>query len=614
MSQAWRLLLPALTLVLGASIAEAQVLVTKGTNFSVDVAADGRIATDLMGELWTITPGGGDATAIVSGPFSVKRPRFSPNGSSIVYERQTEGRNELWQFGFDEGEAGRLGYGMYFDRQPAWHPDGRRIVFSSDRRDSGFDLWEIDLATQLEWRVTHQTGDESEPAWSANGRDLVYVHHEDDLWSLILRRLGQPDRVLLTSRERISSPAWRPDGSLITFLRHSEDGYSIDMVILSDPLLVRQIIGGEDFFVAPIAWADRQRMLYTANGVIRTRAFNSWNSKTLPFRAWVQRDKQAKRKARPKRRLPAIEQPAGKLVVRTARLFDGIGGGYREGLDIIIDGGKIIAVEERRDRPDAIVVDLGDLTALPGFIDSDAALPPDSGPPLGPLLLSFGVTTIVVENDNAGELDKLWAGKVMPGPRVLGARWQISLDSLASIIPGTDAFPVSPAGIRYENAQIADDGEPGMVLSSLADSRTAGLQDLLRSRQANLIGIHLATARRFIDKPLLGAQSPPIVLGSRASGLPPGVAQHAEFRALAEAGLSAEKILRSAGINAASALGLGLQIGRIAPGASADLVIVDGDPLGDIFDAQQVVGVVRNGRFYSAIGLLERVKTPETVE
>lgn len=614
MTQAGRLLLAALTLVLGASLAEAQVQVTKGTNFSLDIANDGQMAIDLMGELWTLPPGGGEATRVVSGAFAAKRPRFSPDDGSIVYERHTDSRNELWRFSFDGGTAERLGNGMYFDRQPDWHPDGRRIVFSSDRRDSGFDLWELDLATRLAWRITHQAGDESDPAWSANGRDLAYVHHENETWALLLRRHGQPDRVLLTSTERISSPAWRPDGSLITFLRHSGDGYSIDMVILSEPLLVRQIIGGEDFFVAPIVWADRQQMLYTANGVIRTRAFNSWTSKTLPFRAWVQRDKQAKRKARPKRRLPAIEQPAGRLVVRTARLFDGIGGGYREGLDIVIDGGKIVAVEARRDRPGAVVVDLGDLTTLPGFIDSDAVLPADTGPSLGPLLLSFGVTTVVADNDKAEALDKQWADKAMPGPRVLGTEWRVDLDTLATIIPGTDALPVSPAGIRYENAKIADDGEPGMVLSALADSRTAGLEELFRSRQADLFNPDVTTARRFVEKPLLGAQSPPIVLGSRASGLPPGVAQHAEFRALAEAGLSAEKILRAAGINAANALGLGLQIGRIAPGASADLVIVDGDPLNDVYDAENVVGVVRNGRFYSAIGLIERVQHAKNVE
>ena len=603
-------LLPALLLLLGVSNAAAQVLLTKGTNFSVDVATDGRIAMDLVGEIWTLPPGGGEAASIVSGEFSAQRPLWSPDGTRLVYEINSD----LWQYDLADGAAEKLTDEAFPERHADWHPDGRRVVFSSLRRDSGFDLWELDLDTRLAWRITHQDGDESDPAWSANGRDLVYVHHQDNAWSLMMRRLGQPDRVLLTSSEQLSSPSWRPDGSLVTFLRHGHDGYSIEMAILSDPLLVREIVKGEDLFVSPVAWAGRQKIFYAANGVIRTREFNSWTSKTLPFRAWVKRTQQEERKVRAQQRLPATEQPRGTLVIRTARLFDGVAASYRAGLDIVIEGGRITAVEPRRDRTGAIVVDLGDLTAIPGLIDTDASLPAIADVSLGPVLLSFGVTTIVADHANAAELGKLWAGKATPGPRILSGDWRVDLDSLLSISRSSQTYPVSPAGIRYENAQIADDGEPGMVLSALADSRTAGLEQLLQSRQAGLLNRYAAAKRRFIEKPILGSQSPPIVLGSRSSGLPPGIAQHAELRALAEAGLSPEKALRSAGIHAANALGLGLQVGRIAPGASADLVIVDGDPLNDVADAQNIVGIVRNGRFFSAIGLIERAEMPEIVE
>ena len=104
------------------------------------------------------------------------------------------------------------------------------------------------------------------------------------------------------------------------------------------------------------------------------------------------------------------------------------------------------------------------------------------------------------------------------------------------------------------------------------------------------------------------------MLGSKPNGLGAGIGLHAEFRALEAAGLDHEQVLRTAGINAATALGLGLQTGRIAPGASADIVIVDGDPLRDIRDALKVVGVIRNGRFFSTIGLIERGQQAAFVE
>jgi imidazolonepropionase-like amidohydrolase len=99
-----------------------------------------------------------------------------------------------------------------------------------------------------------------------------------------------------------------------------------------------------------------------------------------------------------------------------------------------------------------------------------------------------------------------------------------------------------------------------------------------------------------------------VVVGSKPNGLAPGLGLHAEFRALQAAGLSGEQALRAAGVNAATALGLGIQVGRIARGSVADLVIVDGDPLADVSDALNVVGVVRNGRFFSTIGLIERLR------
>ena len=604
----------AILFLLCALGAEAQVTLTKGTNFSVDIAQDGRLAIDLLSKVWVIPPDGGEARAISDDDLAARRPRWSPDSSSIVYQARAGNQEQLWLHRLDGETTTNISDGQFYDHHPAWHPGGERIVYTSDRRDSGFDLWELDIPTGLTWRISDLPGDESEAAWSADGRDLIYVHRHDGQWSLMIRRHGQPDEVLQTSASRMSGPSWRPDGSLITVLRHRDEGLSIDMLILSQPILIRPLISNEDFFVAPVAWRDRQQLLYTANGQIRTRSFDSWTSRNIPFRATVPRDPKQQRPVVQQRELPVIDEPPGQLVIRTARLFDGTGGGYRDGLDIVIDGSRISAVEERRDRPGAIVVDMGDLTALPGFIDGHASLPADADESLGPLLLSFGVTTIIADNDMAEALNQLWSGKELPGPRVLGQDWQLNLDSVSTVTPGADSLPTSPRGIRYENARLGGNTEPLTILSGLADARTRGLPELLQSRQARLLDAYPTAMRRFTEAPLLASRTSSIVLGSKANGLPPGIALHAEFRALAESGLDQEHVLQTAGINAAKALGLSLQAGRIAPGSSADLVLVDGDPLNDINDTLRIVGVVRNGRFFSTVGLLERVKQRLFVE
>ena len=172
-----------------------------------------------------------------------------------------------------------------------------------------------------------------------------------------------------------------------------------------------------------LAWLDREEMLYAANGLIRRRSINSWTSRNVPFRAEIFAAEAPQRAAVHARELPRLETPEGRLVVRSARLFDGIGGGYRENLDIVIERGRIIAVEERADRAGAIVVDMGDLTALPGFIDTHVRLPRDVDPSLGPLLLAFGLTTLVADTNQADALNAQWSGKAIPGPLVLGDDW-----------------------------------------------------------------------------------------------------------------------------------------------------------------------------------------------
>jgi len=155
---------------------------------------------------------------------------------------------------------------------------------------------------------------------------------------------------------------------------------------------------------------------------------------------------------------------------------------------------------------------------------------------------------------------------------------------------------------------------PSAIFSGLADARTSGIDALLGVRQAALLQAYNSKPRRFTEKPQLTNLSTAIVLGSRGNSLAPGFAQHAELLALADAGLTGDKVLKAAGVNAATALGAGLQVGRIAPGSAADIVLVDGDPLGNIEDARKVVGVIRNGRFFSVIGLLDRVDTEQNVE
>jgi hypothetical protein len=522
--------------------AMAQITIDRGASMSVDVASDGRLAIDLRGDIWIVPGDGGEARQLTEDLKSARRPRWSADGSRLVYSAVSGDQQGIWIHDLESGESRNLSADAALDFFPSWHPDGQRILYSSEVHGTGIDLWEMDIPTELRWRISDRSGDETDAAWSADGQDLVYVHYLEGTWSLILRKQSQPEEVLIRSSSRIAAPSFRPDGSLVTYFQESDTGTSLDMVILSRPRLVRTYAASEPFFLAPVSWLDRQRMYYTADGQIRQRRFDAWASSPLNFTATIQPViRPTVNRVRPT--IAWLDEADESLVIHAYRLFDGIGDDYQHDKDILIERGRIKNVEDHRDRPGSIVIDLGDLTILPGFIDADARLPGDLGPAHGPGLLTMGLTTIVANHAEGARLNELWSGKEIPGPRFLdAAEWQ------TGPIPAPD-LDVTAA-----------------------------------------------------------------VVTSRATRLAAGEALSTEFRAMQIAGLTPLQTLRGLGVNAAGALLADPYIGRIATGAAADLVFVDGDPLTNLNHALHVVAVVRNGRFYSVSGLLDRARSAASVE
>lgn len=554
-------------------------ILTAGSNLSVDASrVDGRLVIDLVGNIWTLPATGGQARLLLDANVELRRPRWSPTGDRILFQSTGREGMSIWLTDFADPEPRRVSPAGVHNQDASWHPDGDRIVFASDRHGSGLDIWETDLPTGLSWRLTEHAGDESAPVWSANGRHLAWISSTERGYALMLRRRDEPDVALVESKTTLSNPAWRPDGSLLTFLRHDGDPPSLEMAILSDPVLVRVIESDENIMAAPVSWRDRHTMFYTADGKVRHRGFEDRRSRPLHFRAIAPPVEPPAQAPAVKRELEITDAPEGRLIVRAARLFDGLWPGYRLDQDVVIDGGRVTTIEARRPRDDGTVLDLGDVTIMPGLIDAWSAI--DPSPSAGAEILAYGVTTIVADETDSGFDFSAWEREDTPGPRVL----------------------------QIDNAESAS----GAI--SIADSATPAISSLLGSRQAMTFGHTAMPQRRFASPPALDAVARRVVAGSKPNRMPPGIALHAELLALSEAGLTAEQALHAAGGNAARALGLESQVGTIVPGAVADLVLVRGDPLAAIGDSRNVVAVVRNGRFFSLINLLERASSGNDVE
>jgi imidazolonepropionase-like amidohydrolase len=91
-------------------------------------------------------------------------------------------------------------------------------------------------------------------------------------------------------------------------------------------------------------------------------------------------------------------------------------------------------------------------------------------------------------------------------------------------------------------------------------------------------------------------------------GVLPGFGDQREIELLVEAGFSPVEAIKIATLNGAVYLGRQDQIGSIAPGKNADLVVIKGDPSTKISDVENVEIVFKDGVGYDSQKLLDSVK------
>jgi imidazolonepropionase-like amidohydrolase len=105
----------------------------------------------------------------------------------------------------------------------------------------------------------------------------------------------------------------------------------------------------------------------------------------------------------------------------------------------------------------------------------------------------------------------------------------------------------------------------------------------------------------------------PLLAGTDAAPgvfIVPGFSLHDELAEFVAAGLSPMDALRTATTNAGRFLGRP-DIGTVAPGAAADLVLLTADPLADIHNTTAITAVVANGRLYDRAALDELLRDVE---
>ena len=186
------------------------------------------VMTDGSHQIATSAADGSDLRVLTTmQPFSEEEktgtPDWSPDGTRLVYANN----HTIWRMDADGSNAQLLGDPTAFDWEPRFSPDGSQIVFLRGDFVKGVsEPWIRDLASGQERRVfATNTRELEHPDWSPDGRWIIYNQlidltgeHAEQVERMPSNDpTATPDVLVPASAHFSYKPAYSPDGSSIVF-------------------------------------------------------------------------------------------------------------------------------------------------------------------------------------------------------------------------------------------------------------------------------------------------------------------------------------------------------------------------------------------------------------
>jgi len=563
----------------------------------------------------TPTPTAPDREVLYRGRRGLGAPHWSPDGETIAISvlspfstRFREGRNRIALVSAATGEARlleepRASVGTRDSDGPIWAPDGRALAFALD---GGLAVLPLTPGhTPADEPETIYEGPADYPAWTADGDHLTFLSGARLL--RIAKTGGEPEEIPLRHTYTVPAPAGRlllhgvrvfdPEAGVTTPDRQVliEAGRIVSVEPAAEPddedlRVIRAdgatlIPGLIEMHTHPMgaAFGNRFGRAHLAYGITSVRI-----TAAAPYRAVAEREAiLAGRRVGPRLFLTGATLDGSRIYYpgsAPAAGGPGADAAFRQAEELDYDLLKTYVRLDDASQQDAI-----ERARRRGLFVSSHEIYP---------AVRYGISGI---EHLKGTSRRGFSPKVTDLGR--------SYADVRSLLVESGVF-FTPTLLIYGGWDLALAREPTLLETDrrihalphwLAARLVAPLENpsdpaerlaLMRPMWETIAAVHEAGAR--------------VIAGTDTPIVPYGLGLILEIEQLAEAGLGAAGALRTATAGAAEALGLAGDLGVVAPGALADLVLLDGDPLEDLTALRRVRAVVWNGRLATLDQLLSQ--------
>lgn len=180
--------------------------------------------SDMAANCDVISPSPRQIAVVIGSPLEITLDIRCEEPKQLAFVRGEGAAAEIYVMRSNRTDETRNTFNSVPDIDPAWSPDGRKIVFAS-LRDENYEIYVMDSNGGNQTRLTTLAAPDYRPAWSPDGRRIAFVSERDGNAEIyVMDADGTNPRRLTSEAGADSDPAWSPDGSRIAF--RSERGGS----------------------------------------------------------------------------------------------------------------------------------------------------------------------------------------------------------------------------------------------------------------------------------------------------------------------------------------------------------------------------------------------------